>query len=124
MAQAYDPNNIFARILRGEIPAKKVHETAHALAFHDITPAAATHVLVIPKEPYVSLLDFTAKASPETIQGFFQAVTETARLLGVEESGYRILANHGPHSGQEVPHFHVHILGGQPLGPLHTPRPA
>ncbi|WP_243389668.1 HIT domain-containing protein [Arboricoccus pini] len=124
MGQAYDPSNVFARILRGEIPAQKVYESAYALAFHDITPAAATHVLVIPKEAHVSLVDFVANASPATIQGFFQAVTETARLMGVEESGYRILANHGPNSGQEVPHFHVHIVGGQPLGPLLAPASA
>lgn len=115
---AYDPSNIFARILRGEIPCKKVHETEHALAFHDIRPQAPTHVLVIPKGAYVSWADFAAKASTDEIAGFVRAVGEVAKLVGVEDTGYRLLANHGPDSHQEVPHLHIHIMGGRPLGPL------
>ncbi|RMF12017.1 MAG: histidine triad nucleotide-binding protein [Alphaproteobacteria bacterium] len=115
---AYDPNNIFAKILRGEIPAKTVHEDEWALAFHDINPQAPVHVLVIPKRPYVSLDDFTSHASDEEITGFWRAVGEVARRLGLAESGYRILANHGANAHQEVPHFHVHIFGGRPLGPM------
>jgi diadenosine tetraphosphate (Ap4A) HIT family hydrolase len=112
----YDDNNIFARILRGEIPSRKVFENEHALAFHDIHPLAPTHVLVIPKGKYVSLADFTAKASETEIAGFFRAVGVVANELGLEGDGYRILANMGEHSGQEVPHLHVHIFGGRPLG--------
>jgi diadenosine tetraphosphate (Ap4A) HIT family hydrolase len=115
---AYDPNNIFARILRGEIPCKAVYEDDYALAFHDINPLAPMHVLVIPKGPYVSLDDLTAEASPEFLGGFFKAVGETARRLGVSEDGYRILANNGRDANQEVMHFHVHIFAGRPLGPM------
>jgi diadenosine tetraphosphate (Ap4A) HIT family hydrolase len=114
----YDDRNIFARILRGEIPAKRVFENDFALAFHDINPQAPVHVLVIPKGPYVSLADFTAQAPAELIAGFWRAVGETARLLELEDSGYRILANAGPDSHQEVPHLHVHIFAGRPLGPM------
>lgn len=113
---AYDSNNIFARILRGEIPCKKVYEDEHALAFHDINPQAKIHVLVIPKGAYVSMVDFSAKASDREIAGFIRAVGKTAEMLGLVESGYRLLANHGPNSHQEVPHLHVHIFGGQKLG--------
>lgn len=112
----YDPNNVFARILRGEIPCRKVYEDEHALAFHDINPQAPVHVLVIPKGPYVSFADFSAKATEAEIAGFFRAVGTVARTLGLESEGYRLLANMGPASGQEVPHFHVHIFGGRPLG--------
>lgn len=115
---AYDTNNIFARILREEIPCKKVFEDEFALAFHDINPQAPTHVLVIPKGEYVSMADFTAKAPAELIVGFMRAVGETARILELENPGYRILANAGPDSHQEVPHLHIHIFGGQPLGPM------
>ncbi len=115
---AYDESNVFARILRGELPCRKVHEDAHTLAFHDINPAAPTHVLVIPKGPYVSFADFSATASDAEIAAFFRAVGKVAAALGVEERGYRLLANHGRDSNQEVPHFHVHILGGRSLGPL------
>jgi diadenosine tetraphosphate (Ap4A) HIT family hydrolase len=114
----YNETNIFARILRGEIPCKKVYEDEYALAFHDINPQAPIHVLVIPKSPHVSLADFTATADPTQIAGFFRAVGATAKALGLEENGYRILANMGPHSHQEVPHLHVHIFGGRPLGPM------
>jgi diadenosine tetraphosphate (Ap4A) HIT family hydrolase len=114
----YDANNVFARILRGEIPCKKVYEDEHALAFHDISPQAPIHILVIPKTPHVSLADFAANAPPEAIAGFFRAVARVAKDLGLEEQGYRILANMGAHAHQEVPHLHVHILGGRPLGPM------
>jgi len=113
---AYDSTNIFARILRGEVPCKKVYENEHVLAFHDINPQAPVHILVIPKGAYVSLDDFSAKASDAEIAGFVRAVGEIARARGLAEPGYRILANHGRDSNQEVPHFHVHIFAGRPLG--------
>jgi histidine triad (HIT) family protein len=112
----YDSQNIFARILRGEIPCKKVYEDAFALAFHDIAPQAPIHVLVVPKGPYCSFADFSAEASQEEIAGFIRAVGKIAKDLGLEASGYRLLANTGEHSGQEVPHFHVHLFAGRPLG--------
>jgi len=117
----YDPANIFARLLRGEIPCKRVHEDEFALAFHDINPLAPSHVLVIPKGAYVSAADFHATASADEIAGFWRAVGLVAKSLGLEATGYRLLANMGPHSGQEVPHFHVHILGGRPLGRMLNP---
>jgi len=113
---AYDRNNIFARILRGEIPSKKVYEDAHALAFHDIAPQAPIHVLVIPKGEYVSWDDFSARAGEAEIAGFVRAVGTVARQLGIAEKGYRLLANHGADGGQEVPHLHVHLFGGRRLG--------
>ncbi|MBS0643161.1 MAG: HIT domain-containing protein [Proteobacteria bacterium] len=112
----YDDQNIFARILRGEIPCRKVFEDEWALAFHDINPQAPIHVLVIPKGPYCSFADFSAAASAEEIAGFTRAVGKVARDLELESPGYRILANMGSHGGQEVPHFHVHLFGGRPLG--------
>lgn len=115
---AYDDSNIFAKILRSEIPCNKIHETDHALAFHDINPQAPVHALVIPKGRYVSMDDFTAAASDMEIAGFWRAVGETARILGVDKSGYRTLANHGRDSHQEVMHLHIHILGNRPLGPM------
>ena len=114
----YDESNIFARILRGEIPAKAVYEDAHALAFHDINPQAPVHILVIPKGPYVSWDDFSARASEAEIAGFIRAVGHVARENGLVAPGYRLLANAGGHSGQEVPHLHVHLFGGRPLGPM------
>ena len=114
----YDHSNIFARILRGEIPCRKVHEDDHALAFHDINAQAQVHILVIPKGAYVSWEDFSARASAEEIAGFVRAVGHVAREAGLVEPGYRILANVGANGGQEVPHFHVHIFGGSPLGPM------
>lgn len=114
----YDDNNIFARILRGEIPSKRVHEDEWALAFHDINPQAPVHVLVIPKGRWVSLADFAARASEAEIAGFWRAVGLVARQLDLETPGYRVLANMGEHAHQEVPHFHVHIFGGRPLGPM------
>ncbi len=113
---AYDPGNIFAKILRGEIPADKIHEDEHTLAFKDIRPQAPAHVLVIPKGSYVSMADFGAKASPEEITALFRAVSKIATDLGLDEDGYRIISNHGEHAHQEVPHFHIHICGGHPLG--------
>jgi diadenosine tetraphosphate (Ap4A) HIT family hydrolase len=112
----YDDANIFARILRGEIPSKKVYEDEWALAFHDINPQAPVHVLVIPKGRYCSFADFSATASAEEIAGFMRAVGKVAKNLGLEAPGYRLLANMGEHSGQEVPHFHVHLFAGRPLG--------
>jgi histidine triad (HIT) family protein len=114
----YDDSNIFARILRGEIPAKIVYEDEHALAFHDIAPAAPVHILVIPKGPYVSWDDFSARASETEIAGFVRAVGHVARTQGLVAPGYRLLTNVGGHGGQEVPHLHVHLFGGRPLGPM------
>ena len=119
--QPYDPSNIFARILRGEIPATTVYEDDHVLAFHDINPAAPVHVLVIPKGAYVSWDDFSERASDGEIAGFVRGVGKVARDLDLVEQGYRALANVGMHSGQEVPHLHVHIFGGRPLGPMLAP---
>jgi histidine triad (HIT) family protein len=115
---AYDDTNIFAKILRGEIPCKKVYEDAHALAFHDINPQAPVHVLVVPKGKYVSWDDFSAKASAEEIAGFVRAVGQVARDLKLDVPGYRLLANIGADGGQEVPHLHIHIFGGHKLGPM------
>jgi histidine triad (HIT) family protein len=114
----YDDNNVFAKILRGEIPARKVYESDFALSFHDINPQAPVHVLVIPKGRYISMEDFTQNASAEEIAGLWRAVGETARQLGLEGDGYRVLSNHGRHAHQEVPHLHIHIFGGRPLGPM------
>jgi histidine triad (HIT) family protein len=114
----YDESNIFARILRGEIPCRKVYEDEQALAFHDINPQAPVHILVIPKGPYVSWDDFSARASAEEIAGFVRAVGHVAREQGLVAPGYRLLANAGRNSGQEVPHLHVHLFGGAPLGPM------
>jgi histidine triad (HIT) family protein len=110
---AYDDANIFARILRGELPCNKVYEDEHALAFHDIRPQAPVHVLVIPKEPYVSWDDFTAKASDTAIAGFMRAVGTVTRQLELDTPGYRLMVNMGGHGHQEVPHLHVHIFGGR-----------
>jgi len=118
MFDVYDDNNIFARILRGEIPCKKVHEDEHTLAFEDINPQAPIHTLVIPKGKYIAMKDFSAKASDAEIAGLIRAVGKVAALKGIQDSGYRILANAGLNSHQEVPHLHIHIFGGQPLGPM------
>ncbi|MDP9195743.1 MAG: HIT domain-containing protein [Pseudomonadota bacterium] len=115
---SYDASNIFARILRGEIPCREVYRDTYALAFHDIAPKAPVHVLVIPTGPYTSHDDFAARASESEIAGFTKAVGHVARLVGVNKTGYRLISNHGAHSHQEVPHYHVHILGGRPLGPM------
>lgn len=120
----YDDANIFARLLRGEIPSKRVYEDEWAVAFHDIAPQAEIHVLVIPRGRYVAVSDFVASATEQEIAGFFRAVGTVARQLGLEEPGFRILANMGQDGGQEVPHFHVHLFGGGPLGPMLTSPPA
>ncbi len=114
----YDDNNIFAKILRGEIPCNKVYEDDWAFAFHDINPQAPSHILVIPKGRYVSWDDFSATASDTEIAGFIRAVGQIARDLDVVEPGYRLLANIGGHAGQEVPHLHIHLFAGKPLGPM------
>jgi histidine triad (HIT) family protein len=116
--QPYDDQNIFAKILRGEIPCSKVYEDEHAFAFNDINPQAPTHVLVIPKGAYVSWDDFSARASEAEIAGFIRAVGTVARDLGLVADGYRLLANVGGDAGQEVAHLHVHLFGGRPLGPM------
>jgi histidine triad (HIT) family protein len=114
----YDPANIFARILRGEIPNRTVYEDAYALAFHDIAPLAPVHVLVIPKSPYVSLADFAAQASDQEIAGFWRAVGAVTRQMGLAPGGFRVLTNAGLNAGQEVPHMHVHVFAGAALGPM------
>ncbi len=116
--QAYDDDNIFARILRDEIPSKRVYEDDYAVAFHDINAQAPTHILVIPRGRYVSWDDFTSSASDTEIAGFIRAVGHVARAAGLVEPGYRLLANTGIDAHQEVPHLHVHIFGGRPLGPM------
>jgi len=115
---AYDSNNVFAKILRGEIPCKKVHEDEFSLAFHDINPQAPVHVLVIPKGAYEDMADFTARAPDAEIAGFFRSVRAVAAMVGVAENGWRLIANIGADSHSEVPHLHVHILGGKKLGPM------
>lgn len=114
----YDPGNIFARILRGEIPAKKIYEDDYALAFHDITPQAPVHALVIPKGEFTDIVDFSRHAGAAAIAGFWQAVAKVGAELGITENGFRTIANTGAHGGQEVPHFHVHLLGGRVIGPM------
>lgn len=118
--KSYDPQNIFAKILRGEIPSKRVYEDDYAVAFHDINPLAPTHLLVIPTGAYVSWDDFSSHASDAEIAGFVRAVGVVAREAGAVEPGYRLLANVGLNSGQEVPHLHVHVFAGRPLGPMLT----
>ena len=113
---AYDDNNIFAKILRGEIPCKKVYEDAFCLAFHDINPQAPVHVLVIPKAPYVDFDTFAAEAPEDLVAGYMAGIGKTVRVLGLEDDGFRILANNGSNGGQEVPHLHFHIFGGKRLG--------
>jgi diadenosine tetraphosphate (Ap4A) HIT family hydrolase len=114
----YDENNIFARILRGEIPSKRVYEDEYALAFHDISPQAPVHILVIPKGAWVSWDDFSERGSEAEIAGFVRAVGKVARDEGLVAPGYRLLANVGANSGQEVAHLHVHLFGGRALGPM------
>jgi len=113
---AYDPQNIFAKILRGEIPCDKVYENDHALAFNDIAPQAPAHILVVPKGAYVSVVDFAANATDAEIGGLIRAVGQVARDAGLDDPGYRILANHGADAHQEVAHFHIHVFGGRDLG--------
>ena len=116
--QPYDDQNVFAKILRGELPCKKVMEDEHVLAFHDINPLAPVHVLVIPKGFYVSWDDFSREASDAEMAALTRAIGEVARMVGADTQGYRVLSNIGKRGGQEVPHFHVHVFGGQPLGPM------
>jgi diadenosine tetraphosphate (Ap4A) HIT family hydrolase len=116
--QPYDESNVFARILRGEIPNRTVYEDEHVLAFHDINPQAPTHILVIPRGAYVSWDDFSQRAGEAEIAAFVRAVGRIAREAGLVAPGYRLLANVGQDGGQEVPHFHVHIFAGRPLGSM------
>ncbi|MSP88777.1 MAG: histidine triad nucleotide-binding protein [Alphaproteobacteria bacterium] len=116
MPNSYDPNNIFARILRGELPCKKVYEDAHVLAFEDIRPLMPVHALVIPKGAYLDMSDFSARASADEIVALTRAVGEVARLTGVAASGYRVIVNNGADGHQEVSHLHLHVLGGRPIG--------
>ncbi len=115
---AYDDQNIFAKILRGEIPCNKVFENDHVLAFHDIHPQAPTHILVIPKGAYTDVADFGENASPDEVSGFWSAVSQIADENDLKGDGFRVIANTGLNGGQEVPHFHAHILGGKALGPM------
>lgn len=124
MSYSYDPQNVFARILRGEIPNKKVLETPHTLAFYDIGPQAPLHVLVIPKGPYVNFDHFAAEATADELVDFHRAAAQIVAQLGVApgqgQAGYRTISNAGDDGHQEVPHYHMHILAGRPLGPMLT----
>jgi len=115
---SYDSNNVFAKIIRGEIPSQKVYEDEKVLAFHDITKASPTHILVIPKGEYLDFSDFAAKAKSEEISHFFQKVNEIVKLVEADKSGFRLISNMGPDANQSVSHFHLHILAGKNLGPL------
>tara|TARA_Y100000590_G_scaffold456750_1_gene607948 strand:- start:4068 stop:4427 length:360 start_codon:yes stop_codon:yes gene_type:complete len=115
---SYDENNVFSKILKGEIPCELIYEDDFSIAFNDINPQAKKHILLIPKGKYISMDDFSEKASQNELISFFRAIGVVARKFDLDKTGYRILANHGPDSHQEVPHFHVHILGGNSLGPL------
>jgi len=114
----YDENNIFAKILRGEIPNDTVYEDEYVLAFNDINPQSPAHILVIPKGRYISIDEFGEKADAEEIKGFYAAIAKIVEEQGLKQEGFRVIANTGLNGGQEVPHFHVHILGGKALGPL------
>ncbi len=114
----YDDNNIFAKILNGDIPCDKVYEDEHVLAFRDIAPQKKTHVLVIPKGRYTDIVDFGSNASPEEVLGFYKAVAKIAKDEGLTTNGFRSIANTGEFGGQEVPHFHMHLLGGEPVGKM------
>lgn len=116
----YNPHNIFAKILRGEIPCSKVYEDEHVLAFNDIAPQAPVHILVIPKGAYIDVADFGAKASAAEIKAFYEAVAKIADEKGLKQGGFRAISNTGLNGGQEVPHYHLHILGGKKLGPMLT----
>jgi diadenosine tetraphosphate (Ap4A) HIT family hydrolase len=115
---AYDNQNVFAKILRGEIPNQTVYEDEHVLAFNDINPQAPVHILVIPKGRYVSIADFGAQACADEIKAFYAAVAKIVEDRNLKQEGFRVIANAGMNGGQEVPHFHVHILGGRKLGPM------
>ncbi len=118
MIKKYDPNNIFAKILREEIPCARVYEDSKVLAFHDISKAAPLHILVVPKGEYLSFADFTDNADDEEIVDFFKKVRQIATLLGLDQTGYRLITNNGSDASQAIAHFHVHILGGKKLGGL------
>ncbi len=118
---SYDDSNIFAKIIRGEIPCDKVYEDDHVLAFRDINPQTPTHILVVPKGAYVSFADFSRNASPDEIAAFVRATGKVASEAGLDDPGYRILANHGADAHQEVPHFHLHLFGGKDLGRMIKP---
>jgi diadenosine tetraphosphate (Ap4A) HIT family hydrolase len=115
---SYKSDNVFAKIIRGEIPANKVYEDEKLLAFHDISKAAPIHILVIPKGEYLNFSDFVSKAGASEIDYFFKKIAEIAKLAGIEENGYRLITNNGFDAHQTVPHFHVHILAGKKMGPL------
>lgn len=115
---AYDDQNIFAKILRGEIPNKTVYEDQYVLAFYDIAPQAPVHILVIPKGAYTDIHDFGLRGSAEEIKGFYAALAKIAEQEGLKEAGFRSIANTGLNGGQEVPHFHMHLLGGKRIGPM------
>lgn len=115
---AYDTNNIFAKMLRGEVSCERVYEDDHVLAIKDINPKAPIHVLALPKGSYTSLMDFSIRATADEIGLFFQTVTKIAELLKLHDNGFRLVSNTGSDSGQVVPHFHVHLLGGKQLGPM------
>ncbi len=114
----YDKNNVFAKIIRGEIPSKKVFEDEDTLAFHDISAAAPTHVLVIPKGEHKNFIEFTTRENPQKVADFFRKVSEIATMLEADKSGFRLISNIGSDAHQTVPHFHVHILAGKKMGPL------
>ena len=114
----YDNDNIFAKILKGDIPCDKVFEDDHVLAFNDIAPQAPVHILVIPKKAYISIDDFGEKAEPEESKAMFSAIHKIVKEKGLQNSGFRVIANTGKEGGQEVPHFHMHIIGGAPCGPM------
>lgn len=115
---SYDTNNIFAKILRAEIPCKKVYEDEHVLAFHDIAPKAPVHILVLPKGAYTDMDDFTKRGNVDEIAALFRALGQIARDNGLDQSGYRVISNCGLNGGQEVPHLHLHLLGGKKIGPM------
>ncbi len=115
---SYDDQNIFAKILRGEIPCEKVFENDHVLAFNDISAQAPVHILVIPKGAYVDLADFSTNADAQEIQAFHDAVAQIVANKNLNKNGFRAIANAGDHGGQEVPHYHLHLLGGEPLGAM------
>ena len=115
---AYDQNNIFASILRGEIPCNKIYEDDYVLAFHDIAPKAKVHILVIPKGEYTDIVDFGANGSADELKGFYSAVAKIAAEQGLTQDGFRSIANTGSFGGQEVPHYHIHLLGGERIGPM------
>ena len=116
MTQLYDKNNIFAKILRSEIPCNKILENENSLAFSDINPQAKIHILIIPKKPYLNFHDFIKNASPSEVQSFWKLVNDVIEHVGVDEQGFRIITNSGKNGNQDVPHFHVHLLGGNNLG--------